>query len=78
MRKTTVYLDEDEALRLKRLARERGKSQAELIREAISQLMGEPPRRKFHSMGSGSYPIKEPSDRRWNADELYRKVMGLD
>lgn len=35
MRKTSVYLGEEQAERLARLAREEGRSQAEVLREAI-------------------------------------------
>jgi predicted DNA-binding protein len=36
MRKTSVYLDEELTARLARLAREEGKPQAEILREAIA------------------------------------------
>jgi predicted transcriptional regulator len=36
VRKTSVYLDEELAERLARLAREEGRSQAEVLREAIA------------------------------------------
>lgn len=36
MRKSSVYLSEQQAERLARLAREQGRSQAEILREAIS------------------------------------------
>jgi predicted DNA-binding protein len=35
MRKTSVYLDDQRAERLARLAREEGRSQADILREAI-------------------------------------------
>jgi predicted transcriptional regulator len=35
--KTTVYLDTDAYRRLKRLAREQGRSAAELVREAVAE-----------------------------------------
>ncbi len=35
MRKTSVYLDDERANRLARLARQEGRSQAEVLREAI-------------------------------------------
>ena len=35
MRKTSVYLDDAQAERLARLAREEGRSQAEVLREAV-------------------------------------------
>ena len=37
MRKTSVYLTEQESKRLAELARSEGRSQAEIIREAINQ-----------------------------------------
>lgn len=36
MRKTSVYLDDEQTERLARLAREEGKSQAEVLREAVA------------------------------------------
>ena len=36
MRKTSVYLDEQQSARLARLAREEGRSQAEILRAALS------------------------------------------
>ncbi len=36
MRKTSVYLDEQQAERLARLARQEGRSQAEILREAVA------------------------------------------
>jgi predicted DNA-binding protein len=36
VRKTSVYLEEEQALRLARLAREEGRSQAEILREAVA------------------------------------------
>lgn len=47
MEKTSVYLGEDERLRLAELTRETGKPQAELIREAIAQYQP-PPRLPRH------------------------------
>lgn len=41
MMKTTVYLPEDLKASLQRVAAERGRSEAELIREAIRALVGE-------------------------------------
>ena len=37
MQKTTVYLDSDDYLRLKRLAAEQQRPSAELIREAVAE-----------------------------------------
>jgi predicted DNA-binding protein len=36
MRKTSVYLDDEQTERLARLAREEGRSQAEILREAVA------------------------------------------
>lgn len=37
MRKTSVYLEEEQAERLARLAREEGRPQAEILREAVAR-----------------------------------------
>jgi hypothetical protein len=52
MRKTTVYLSDEEAEALRRRAAETGTSQSELIREGIRRVTGAG-KRVFHSMGSG-------------------------
>jgi hypothetical protein len=41
MRKTTVYLPDDLKRALAKTARERGRSEAELLREAVARLTGE-------------------------------------
>ncbi len=41
MRKTSVYLDDEQAERLARLSRQEGRSQAEILREAVAAY--EPP-----------------------------------
>jgi Ribbon-helix-helix protein, copG family len=73
MVKTTVYLDEDDAAALKRLARVTGRSQASLIREAIAEKArtAGPPRLEFVGAGNGS---GEPVGR--NADEIVRRELG--
>jgi predicted DNA-binding protein len=46
--KTTVYLDASDYQRLKTLARERGRTTAELVREAVAQYAArEMPRRRM-------------------------------
>jgi Ribbon-helix-helix protein, copG family len=54
MRKTSVYLDDGQAERLARIAREEGRPQAEIVREAVA---GYQPRasqdRNFVLAGSG-------------------------
>lgn len=74
MRKTTVYLDDAQAERLGRLASASGRSQAELLREGVERVLDEAPPRTFHSMGLGRSGAE--AGRRWDADELYRKVRG--
>ena len=51
MRKTTVYLNDDEAEALRQLAAATGTSQAELIREAVRRAVAQPPERQFRSLG---------------------------
>ena len=76
MRKTSVYLTEEEAEGLRRAADISGRSQAELIREGIHRMLTElgAAKREFHSMGKGHGG--GASYREWNADELYETVMG--
>ncbi len=76
MKKTSVYLSDEESEALREAARRTGQSQAELIRAGIRQVVAqsaiEP--RVFHSMGTGHGGGCPPE---WDADELYREVMGL-
>lgn len=74
MHKTTVYINESQAERLGRLATSSGRSQAELIREGVERVLAEAPSRTFRSMGKGRSGGR--ADRRWDADELYRKARG--
>jgi len=54
MRKTSVYLDADQAERLARLARQQGRSQAEVLREAVASYEPKPSEdRDFALSGSG-------------------------
>lgn len=76
MRKTSVYLDEDEAEALRRAASRTGRSQAELIREGVRRIIAaeEDQPRVFHSMGvgdGGGQPYEQ-----WSSDDLYDKVTG--
>lgn len=76
MRKTSVYLTQDEAEGLRRLAVREGRPQAELIREGVRRVIadaGDRPR-VFRSLGVGRSAGDKPA--RWTSDELYRKVMG--
>lgn len=76
MRKTSVYLTDEEADGLRRLAVREGRPQAELIREGvqlvIAQVAAKP--RTFHSLGAGQSTKRKPV--RWTSGELYRKAMG--
>ncbi|HEY2719540.1 MAG TPA: CopG family transcriptional regulator [Solirubrobacteraceae bacterium] len=54
MRKTSVYLDEHQAERLARLARQEGRPQAEILREAVATYQPKPSEdRNFALSGSG-------------------------
>jgi Ribbon-helix-helix protein, copG family len=75
MRKTSVYLSEDDAQRLSRLAAVSGRPQSELIRDGIRHVIGAPStRRRFRSLGRGHGGGKPY--RSWKSRELLRKVMG--
>lgn len=75
MVKTTVYLDERDAVALRRMAAATGRSQAAIIREAISTATASAPpaARRFHSAGAG-HGSGEPVAR--NADEIIRAELG--
>lgn len=68
MRKTSIYLSDEQADRLARLAQAEGRSQAEIIREAISSYRPGPKQDRnfalagnFERIDSGSCPISEIS-----------------
>jgi hypothetical protein len=71
--KTTVYLDESDAAALRRLADATGRSQAELMREAIAEKARSagPRNLGFIAAGHGS---GEPVGR--HADEIVRGELG--
>jgi hypothetical protein len=77
MRKTSVYLTDEEAEGLRRLAVREGKAQAELIREGVRRVIAEVDAqpRTFHSLGlgRGGDAVEHPH---WDAEELYRKRTG--
>ena len=63
MRKTSVYLTDREVERLRRLARETGRSQAELVREAIATYDPHAPRpRRFASFAVAQGPGDSVAD----------------
>ena len=76
MRKTTVYLGDEEAAGLRRLAAATGTSQAELIRTGVLHVLSRDQQRTFHSMGRGE-SSGEPVGR-WDAEGLARKIVGQD
>ncbi|MGH2915817.1 MAG: ribbon-helix-helix protein, CopG family [Solirubrobacteraceae bacterium] len=73
MVKTTVYLEEQDAAALRRIAAETGRSQAEIIRDAIRRetLAAGPRRLRSAAAGRGT---GEPVGRR--ADEIVRAELG--
>ena len=76
MRKTSVYLTDDEAEGLRQLAIREGRPQAELIRAGIRRLIDEAATRPraFRSLGAGrggGAPYE-----RWPSSGLHDKVMG--
>ena len=62
MRKTSVYLDDEQAERLARLARQEGRSQAEILREAIAAYQPPAPRDREFALAAGF--ARTDSDRR--------------
>jgi hypothetical protein len=71
--KTTVYLDEGDAAALRRMAAQTGRSQSEIIREAIAVATAPARRRKFKSFGKGHGGGEDVGR---NADEIVRREMG--
>jgi predicted DNA-binding protein len=53
MRKTSVYLEDEQAERLARIAREEGRSQAEILRDAISGYRSPPSRDREFALSAG-------------------------
>ena len=71
MVKTTVYLDPDVALALRQMAAVQGRSQAELIREALASYTRQVARPQPKGIGAYSSGRSDVSER---ADELLRKA----
>lgn len=78
MRKTSVYLTDEEAEGLRRLAIREGRAQADLIREGVRRVIAEieSQPRTFRSLGAGRSGRCGATAARWTSDELYRKAMG--
>lgn len=74
MRKTTVYLEEATVRALKRLARERGKPEAALIREALASYtrVAGRPRARSLGMARGGGGVAR------NVDRLLAQGFGAD
>lgn len=76
MKKTSVYLSDDEDEALSRAAETTGLARSELIREGIRSVVlvhaGRP--RAFHSMGRGRGGSVKP--RRWTSEELFARRRG--
>ena len=76
MRKTSVYLSDQEAQQLRRLSIRDGRPQAELIREGVRHVIAEAraERRQYRSLGKGrggGQPYEA-----WSAGDLYERSMG--
>jgi predicted transcriptional regulator len=74
MKKTSVYLDSDLDVALDRLARARGVTKAEAIREALRRAVEEVPRPRITAIGVG----KGPGDLWENADKYLAEGFGRD
>lgn len=71
MKKTSVYLSNEQSERLRRLAATTGRSQAELIREGVRLVIAaeEGAERRFRSLGKGHGGGQEYTG--WDANDLY-------
>ncbi len=75
MRKTSVYLTDDEAEQLRLLSIRDGRPQAELIREGVRRVIAEAgSAREYRSLGRGHGGGRRYE--RWTADDLHDKAMG--
>ena len=76
MRKTSVYLSDQEAEQLRHISVRDGRPQAELIREGVRHIIAEADaaRRTYRSLGMGKGGGR-PYEK-WSIDELHDKAMG--
>jgi hypothetical protein len=76
MKKTSVYLSDDEDAALGRAADATGSTRSDLIREGVRAVVSAhaPRPRTFHSMGRGRGPGGGP--RRWSSEELLARRRG--
>lgn len=76
MRKTSVYLTDDEAESLRRVAVREGRPQAELIREGVRRVIAdaETAPRDFQSLGKGRGGGRAYES--WVSADLHDKAMG--
>jgi Arc/MetJ-type ribon-helix-helix transcriptional regulator len=72
MVKTTVYLDESDAAALRRLASQTGRSQAEIIREAVHTVTA-PARRRVRVLKSAGVGRSSGEPIAEHADEILRR-----
>ena len=71
MVKTTVYLDTDVALSLRRMADSQGRTQAELIRDALASYTRKAKRPKLPGIGEFDSGHADTSER---ADEILKRA----
>jgi hypothetical protein len=70
MRKTTLYLEDETATALKRIARHQGRSQSQVIREALARYAEAEPRPAPRGIGAYRSGRRDVSRR---AEEILRR-----
>ena len=73
MVRTTVYLDDQDAAALRRMAAESGRSQAEIIREAVTRTTRSAGPRRLRSAGVGNGSGASIAR---DADRIVREELG--
>jgi len=75
MRKTMVYLEEEQFWKLKRRARAEGRSLAELVREAVARYLRPRPNGKdvFDFVGAGRGPKGEAASEQ--SEEFLKEIL---